>query len=369
MLADRTDHALHSGPHRGRHGLEGLVAASASMGVLLQDGIGDTDLLFAAPEPAATARWRSRPARSCCKTMGFRSFTPAGRRLPRLRRTTSNRFFRSWRRTSRLAVHLHAGMEDTLPRRRGALNVAVMGCIVNGPGESKHADIGISLCPVQARRPRAPASSTARRPRRSRAPGLPPNSSRWVSTISNSGSAACGLRPDGVELGLGLLSIGRVWASPERKCQRHRGECTPRNPRSRAASRIFDTAPAYAASERRLGAFLRTLRPPFRDRLVVMTKMWRALDEAAGAPYVDHGRDALNSQHRPQPEPSCPDRCSASAALQGDRGCGRPSRCRRRAGLCSQLRHIAALRRQRQFAGGGATGAHDSALQLPAISR
>ena len=99
--------------------------------------------------------------------------------------------------------------------------------------------------------------------------------------------------PEGLELGLGLLSIGRVWGVAQTSVPTDSGAGALLETALARGVRIFDTAPAYAASERRLGAFLRTLRAPVRDRLVVMTKMGEHWDEAAGATYVDHGRDAL----------------------------------------------------------------------------
>ncbi len=99
--------------------------------------------------------------------------------------------------------------------------------------------------------------------------------------------------PEGVELGLGLLSIGRSWGVAQTEVPAE-SEATGLLESALARGiRIFDTAPAYAASERRLGGFLRTLRTPVRDSLVIMTKMGEHWDEAAGAPYVDHSRDAL----------------------------------------------------------------------------
>ncbi len=99
--------------------------------------------------------------------------------------------------------------------------------------------------------------------------------------------------PDGVELGLGLLSIGRVWGVARTDVPSDSAASALLETALARGIRIFDTAPAYAASERRLGAFLRTLRALVRDRLVIMTKMGEHWDDAAGAPYVDHGQDAL----------------------------------------------------------------------------
>jgi aryl-alcohol dehydrogenase-like predicted oxidoreductase len=99
--------------------------------------------------------------------------------------------------------------------------------------------------------------------------------------------------PDGVELGLGLLSIGRAWGVGAASVPTDSEATMLLETALARGIRIFDTAPAYAASERRLGAFLRTLSAPVRNRLVIMAKMGEHWDDAAGAPYVDHGRDAL----------------------------------------------------------------------------
>ncbi len=282
MLADRTDHALHLGLTEAGMGSKGLVAASAAMGVLLQDGIGDTIRYSLTPEPGGDRTLEVKASQELLQTMGFRSFTPQVAACPGCGRTTSTVF-------QELAQDIQGWLSTSMPdwktRYPGveALNVAVMGCIVNGPGESKHADIGISF-PAPARRPRRRSSLTARRPRRSRAPASPPNSSRWSRTISSSGSAAVTFAPDGVELGLGLLSIGRVWGVAKTAVPTDSGAGALLETALARGIRIFDTAPAYAASERRLGAFLRTLRAPVRDRLVVMTKMGEHWDETAAPP-------------------------------------------------------------------------------------
>ena len=99
--------------------------------------------------------------------------------------------------------------------------------------------------------------------------------------------------PDGVQLGLGLVSIGRVWGVAQSPVPTESEAMALLETALARGIRIFDTAPAYGVSERRLGAFLRNLPPHVRERLVVMTKMGEHWDDAAGTPYVDHGRDAL----------------------------------------------------------------------------
>ena len=99
--------------------------------------------------------------------------------------------------------------------------------------------------------------------------------------------------PEGVELGLGLLSIGRSWGVAQTRVPSDAEAMALLETALAGRIRVFDTAPAYAASERRLGAFVRGLPAKVRDRLTIMTKMGEHWDDAAHAPYVDHGRDAL----------------------------------------------------------------------------
>jgi (E)-4-hydroxy-3-methylbut-2-enyl-diphosphate synthase len=154
MLAERSDYALHLGLTEAGMGSKGIVASSAAMGILLQDGIGDTIRVSLTPEPGGDRTLEVKVAQEILQTMGFRTFVPLVAACPGCGRTTSTVFqelardiqdwinvsMPEWRRT-------HPGVET--------LNVAVMGCIVNGPGESKHADIGISL-PGTGETPAAP---------------------------------------------------------------------------------------------------------------------------------------------------------------------------------------------------------------------
>jgi (E)-4-hydroxy-3-methylbut-2-enyl-diphosphate synthase len=154
MLADRTDHALHLGLTEAGMGSKGLVAASAAMGILLQEGIGDTVRYSLTPEPGGDRTLEVKASQELLQTMGFRTFTPQVAACPGCGRTTSTVF-------QELARDIQTWLATSMPEWKEkypgveALNVAVMGCIVNGPGESKHADIGISL-PGTGETPSAP---------------------------------------------------------------------------------------------------------------------------------------------------------------------------------------------------------------------
>jgi (E)-4-hydroxy-3-methylbut-2-enyl-diphosphate synthase len=153
-LATRCDHPLHLGLTEAGMGSKGIVASTAAMAVLLQEGIGDTIRVSLTPEPEGDRTNEVIVAQEILQTMGLRSFMPMVIACPGCGRTTSTYFQQlaqdiqgyirrkmpEWRRT-------HAGVED--------MTVAVMGCVVNGPGESKHANIGISL-PGTGERPVAP---------------------------------------------------------------------------------------------------------------------------------------------------------------------------------------------------------------------
>jgi (E)-4-hydroxy-3-methylbut-2-enyl-diphosphate synthase len=153
-LARRSDYALHLGLTEAGMGSKGIVASSAAMGVLLQQGIGDTVRVSLTPEPGGDRTLEVKVAQELLQTMGFRVFVPLVAACPGCGRTTSTTF-------QELARDIQDFIRDEMPawktRYPGveALNVAVMGCIVNGPGESKHADIGISL-PGTGETPTAP---------------------------------------------------------------------------------------------------------------------------------------------------------------------------------------------------------------------
>jgi len=153
-LARRSDYALHLGLTEAGMGSKGIVASSAAMGVLLQQGIGDTIRISLTPEPNGDRTREVQVAQELLQTMGLRTFVPLVAACPGCGRTTSTTF-------QELASDIQSFIRDSMPawktRYSGVetLNVAVMGCIVNGPGESKHADIGISL-PGTGEQPTAP---------------------------------------------------------------------------------------------------------------------------------------------------------------------------------------------------------------------
>jgi (E)-4-hydroxy-3-methylbut-2-enyl-diphosphate synthase len=153
-LAARTDHALHLGLTEAGMGSKGIVASSAALAILLQQGIGDTIRVSLTPEPNGDRTREVKVAQELLQTMGFRAFVPVVAACPGCGRTTSTVFLEL---AKRIEHDLAAAMPVWRERYPGveALSVAVMGCIVNGPGESKHADIGISL-PGTGEQPAAP---------------------------------------------------------------------------------------------------------------------------------------------------------------------------------------------------------------------
>ena len=154
MLAARSDYALHLGLTEAGMGSKGIVASSAAMGILLQEGIGDTIRVSLTPEPGGDRTLEVKVGQELLQTMGFRTFVPLVAACPGCGRTTSTVFQELAR---DIQTYIHAEMPGWKSKYPGVetLNVAVMGCIVNGPGESKHADIGISL-PGTGETPAAP---------------------------------------------------------------------------------------------------------------------------------------------------------------------------------------------------------------------
>jgi (E)-4-hydroxy-3-methylbut-2-enyl-diphosphate synthase len=154
MLAARSDYALHLGLTEAGMGSKGIVASSAALGVVLQDGIGDTIRVSLTPEPNGDRTLEVKVAQEILQTMGIRTFVPLVAACPGCGRTTSTLFQEL---AQDIQGFIHSSMPEWKTRYPGveALNVAVMGCIVNGPGESKHADIGISL-PGTGENPAAP---------------------------------------------------------------------------------------------------------------------------------------------------------------------------------------------------------------------
>ena len=153
-LARRSDHALHLGLTEAGMGSKGIVASTAGMGILLQQGIGDTIRVSLTPEPGGDRTREVIVAQEILQTMGLRSFTPLVTACPGCGRTTST-FFQE------LANSIQSHLRDSMPAWRESfdgvedMSVAVMGCVVNGPGESKYANIGISL-PGTGESPAAP---------------------------------------------------------------------------------------------------------------------------------------------------------------------------------------------------------------------
>jgi (E)-4-hydroxy-3-methylbut-2-enyl-diphosphate synthase len=153
-LARRCDYPLHLGLTEAGLGTKGVVASTAALGVLLQEGIGDTIRISLTPEPGGDRTREVTVAQEILQTMGLRSFSPMVIACPGCGRTTSTYFQEL---AEKIQSYLRAQMPHWRERYPGVeeMHVAVMGCVVNGPGESKHANIGISL-PGSGERPVAP---------------------------------------------------------------------------------------------------------------------------------------------------------------------------------------------------------------------
>ena len=143
-LATRCNYALHLGLTEAGMGSKGIVSSSAALSVLMQQGIGDTIRISLTPEPGGARTTEVVVAQEILQTMGFRSFTPMVIACPGCGRTTSDYF-------QKLAQDIQSYLRSHMPiwkeKYKGVeeMEVAVMGCVVNGPGESKNANIGISL--------------------------------------------------------------------------------------------------------------------------------------------------------------------------------------------------------------------------------
>ncbi len=154
LLAQRCRYALHLGLTEAGMGSKGIVASAVGMGVLLQQGIGDTIRTSLTPEPGGDRTLEVKVSQELLQTMGLRAFAPIVAACPGCGRTTSTVF-------QELARDVQTMIRDRMPDWKAkypgveTLNFAVMGCIVNGPGESKHADVGISL-PGTGETPSAP---------------------------------------------------------------------------------------------------------------------------------------------------------------------------------------------------------------------
>jgi (E)-4-hydroxy-3-methylbut-2-enyl-diphosphate synthase len=153
-LAGRCDYPLHLGLTEAGMGSKGIVASTAAIGVLLQEGIGDTIRVSLTPEPGGDRTQEVIVAQEILQTMGLRSFTPMVIACPGCGRTTSTYFQEL---AQKIQGHIRHRMPQWRKERSGVeeMTVAVMGCVVNGPGESKHANIGISL-PGTGEHPVAP---------------------------------------------------------------------------------------------------------------------------------------------------------------------------------------------------------------------
>jgi (E)-4-hydroxy-3-methylbut-2-enyl-diphosphate synthase len=153
-LAARCDYALHLGLTEAGMGSKGIVASTAALAVLLQEGIGDTLRISLTPEPGGDRTREVLVAQEILQTLGLRSFAPMVIACPGCGRTTSTYF-------QELADRIQSWLRAQMPQWRGrypgveSMRVAVMGCVVNGPGESKHANVGISL-PGSGENPVAP---------------------------------------------------------------------------------------------------------------------------------------------------------------------------------------------------------------------
>jgi (E)-4-hydroxy-3-methylbut-2-enyl-diphosphate synthase len=178
-LAWRSEHALHLGLTEAGMGTKGIVASSAAMSVLLQQGIGDTIRVSLTPEPEGDRTLEVKVAQELLQTMGLRTFVPFVAACPGCGRTTSTTF-------QELAQDIQEFIRLSMPawktRYPGVenLTVAVMGCIVNGPGESKHADIGISL-PGTGEQPTAPVFIDGKKAATLRGPTLAADFKQMVS--------------------------------------------------------------------------------------------------------------------------------------------------------------------------------------------
>ena len=169
-LGRRSDYALHLGLTEAGMGSKGITASAAALAILLQQGIGDTIRISLTPEPNGDRTLELKVAQELLQTMGFRTFVPLVAACPGCGRTTSTTF-------QELAKEIEDFLRQSMPEWKArypgveTLRVAVMGCIVNGPGESKHADIGISL-PGTGEQPAAPVFIDGRKATTLRGPTL-----------------------------------------------------------------------------------------------------------------------------------------------------------------------------------------------------
>ena len=170
ILATRSDYPLHVGLTEAGLGMKGIVSSTAGLSILLEEGIGDTIRVSLTPAPGGEREEEVRVAQQVLQSMGLRSFLPQVSACPGCGRTTST-FFQEM--AERIQGHLRDRMPEWQARYPGveSMTVAVMGCVVNGPGESKHADIGISL-PGTFEEPVAPVFIDGKLDRTLRGEGL-----------------------------------------------------------------------------------------------------------------------------------------------------------------------------------------------------
>ena len=170
LLAARSDYPLHVGLTEAGLGMKGIVASTAGISILLEEGIGDTIRVSLTPAPGGEREEEVRVAQQILQSMGLRAFLPQVSACPGCGRTTST-FFQEM--ADRIQNHLRDRMPEWQATHPGVeeMTVAVMGCVVNGPGESKHADIGISL-PGTFEEPVAPVFMDGRLDRTLRGDGL-----------------------------------------------------------------------------------------------------------------------------------------------------------------------------------------------------
>lgn len=194
MLASRADYAIHLGLTEAGMGSKGIVSSSAALGILLQEGIGDTIRYSLTPEPGGDRSLEVKASQELLQTMGFRAFVPQVAACPGCGRTTSTVF-------QELAQDIQGWISTSMPEWKTrypgveALNVAVMGCIVNGPGESKHADIGISL-PGTGEAPTAPVFVDGRKVATLRGAGI---AAEFKTMVNDYIERRYGLRADAAE--------------------------------------------------------------------------------------------------------------------------------------------------------------------------
>jgi len=229
-LAARCDHALHLGLTEAGMGTKGTVASATAISVLLQEGIGDTIRVSLTPQPGESRTQEVAVALEILQSLGLRSFNPSVTACPGCGRTTSTTFQEL---AKRIDDHLRAQMPVWRERYPGVetLRVAVMGCIVNGPGESKHADIGISL-PGTGEAPAAPVFIDGEKAMTLRVTASPRSSIGSSSTTSSAGSARRSPRAPDVARTLPPGSVPgqrQGQSPPSLSCRASADRCTARH--------------------------------------------------------------------------------------------------------------------------------------------